>query len=244
MQKEISVIVPIHNDADVISGTIDSILDFFNKENLDGELIVVNDGGTKEGVEIVENKIKNGSNVIFISRNINKGKGYSVKEGIEKSTGEVTIFTDADLPYGTESIKKIYEKIFGNEFDFVLANRNLSGKQGMKQATMVRKIAHAVYSLFAGSLMLNFSDVSAGLKGMNRKVVEAVMPKITINRFAFDIELILLVKKFGFRIGEIPVVLQQISKSKNLSVIFDSPQMIFDVLKIVLRNWFGFYKDL
>lgn len=241
MQKEVSIIVPIHNDEDTISFTVDSIINFFHHENLDGELIVINDGGTKAGVDIVKEKIKNGSQIIFIDRSFNKGKGYTIREGVAKSSGSIIIFTDADLPYGTQSIKQMYDRLLTKEVDLVLASRNLSGRKGMEQAPMIRKIAHFVYSAFVGSLVLNFSDMSAGLKGMNRTVAEMVVPRLTVDRFAFDIELILLTKKMGFKISELPVVLQQTGKSKNLNVIFDSPQMIKDVLKIAWKNIFGVY---
>lgn len=241
VEKDLSVIVPIHNDADTISITVNSILDFFDKEAIDGELIVVNDGGTEEGVEKVEKLIKDGKKIIFVNRKINKGKGYSVREGMSKAGGDILIFTDADLPYGTDSIKKMYNLLLSGEYSFVLGSRNLSGKQGMRQATFIRKIAHFVYSVFVGIIMLKYSDVSAGLKGMRREVFDRIRDKLTIDRFAFDIELLLLVKKNGFKVGEIPVVLTQIGKSKNLNVIYDSPQMIKDVFKIVLRNMFGYY---
>jgi len=97
-----------------------------------------------------------------------------------------------------------------------------------------------VYSIFVGSLVFDYSDTLAGLKGMTREVAEAVFPHLTIDRFSFDVEFILLTKKIGFKISELPVTLQQFGKS-SLNIILDSPQMIKDVLKIAWRNRLGLY---
>ncbi|MDP2684189.1 MAG: glycosyltransferase [bacterium] len=241
MQKELSIIIPIHNDADTIGYTIDSILDFFNNENIYGELIIVNDGGTKEGVDIVNEKIKNGCNILFFDRGVNKGKGYTIKEGIVKSSGKIIFYMDADLPYGIDALKKMYNLLKTGNYDLAIVNRNLSGKDGMKQAPLIRKLAHFVYSLIVGPLVQDCTDPAAGLKGMTRQTAERFLPLLTIDRFAFDIELIFLANKLDLRISQTPAILQQSGKSKNLSLITDSPQMIKDVLKIAWRNKLGFY---
>jgi len=240
MQKDISIIIPIYNDAPTIGKTIDELFRFFDVENLDGELIIVNDGGEEYGVRLVREKMKFIDSIKLIDRKKNRGKGYTVKEGVSKSSGKIIFYTDADLPYGTESIKQMYKRLINNESDLVLANRNLSGKDGMKQATLARKLTHVVYSIFVGSLVFDYSDTLAGLKGMTREVAEAVFPHLTIDRFSFDVEFILLAKKIGFKISELPVTLQQFGKS-SLNIILDSPQMIKDVLKIAWRNRLGLY---
>lgn len=245
MEKDISIIIPIHNDADVLANTVDRVLDFFVKEKLLGELIIVNDGGTIAGVEIAQKKqAENISIIQFINRPKNKGKGFTLREGIEKSVGRAVFYMDADLPYGMAVIKQMYDKINIEKFDLVLANRNLSGKKGMQEAPFIRKIAHFVYSVIVGPLVKDVTDPAAGLKGMTRQVAKELIPQLTIDRFAFDIEFIFLANKKGLRISQIPVTLQQTGKSKNLSVITDSPQMIKDILKIVWRSKMGFYNKL
>lgn len=240
MIKDISIIIPIHNDVNTIGQTIDNVLRFFDVEKLLGEIVVVNDGGQENGVEVVKEKMKNTDRVRMIDRKENKGKGFSVKEGIGQSTGRFVFYTDADLPYGTEYIKQMYQKLQAEECDLILANRNLSNDGAMKKVPLIRKITHVIYAFFVGALIVKFSDTQAGLKGMNRKIAETIVPRLTIDRFAFDVELILLTQKNGFKISELPVVLQQSGKS-NLKIIFDSPQMIRDVFTILKNNRAGLY---
>jgi dolichyl-phosphate beta-glucosyltransferase len=240
MEKDISIVVPIYKDIKTIEKTIDRLLDFFGSENLNGEIVIVNDGGSDGSTLKVKEKMKNNDSVLLIDRDINKGKGYTVREGLKKASGRSVFYTDADLPYGIEPIKEMYKRLSSNQSDLILANRNLSGKGGIKEASLIRKITHAVYSLLVGSLVCKYSDTQAGLKGMNRSIINNVIPFLTIDRFSFDVELILLTKKKGFKIGEIPVILETSGKS-NLNIIFDAPKMIKDLLKIAIRNKFGFY---
>lgn len=240
MYKDISIIIPIYNDAANIGGTIDVIINFFHTENLDGELIIVNDGGKEDGVQIVNEKMAKNDAIILIDRKVNKGKGYTVKEGIGKSSGKIVFYTDADLPYGTEYIKQMYKQLINGEADLILANRNLSGKGSMEKMPLVRKLTHVVYSIFVGTMVFKYSDTLAGLKGMTQEVAKIVIPLLTIDKFSFDVEFILLTEKMGLRISDMPVILQKSGKS-NLSIIFDSPQMIKDVLKIAWRNRLGLY---
>lgn len=240
MQKDISIVIPIHDDANTIGKTIDNILHFFDREGLAGEIVIVNDGGRENGVQAVKEKMKDADRIKLADRKENRGKGFSVREGIKLSIGKIIFYTDADLPYGTEYIKQMYKKLNNGECDFILANRSLAGDGGMRKATFIRKLTHMIYAVFVGALIIKFSDTQAGLKGMTKITAEAIVPYLTIDKFAFDVELILLAKKNGFRIQEMPVILQKSGKS-NLSIIFDSPQMIKDVLKIVWRNRLGFY---
>ena len=191
-------------------------------------------------MQVVKEKMKNTDRINLIDRKENKWKGFSVLEGINHSVGKFIFYTDADLPYGTEYIKQMYKKLNNGECDLILANRNLSNDGAMKKVPFIRKLMHRVYAFFVGALIIKFSDTQAGLKGMNKNLAGMIVPHLTIDRFAFDVELIFLAKKNGFKIGELPVILQQSGKS-NLKIIFDSPQIVKDVFKILKNNRAGLY---
>lgn len=240
MPKDISIIIPIYNDALTIGGTIDSLLNFFIAENLDGELVIVSDGGKEDGIQVVKEKMRGSPAIRLVDRKENRGKGFSVREGMGKAAGKIIFYTDADLPYGTEAIKQMYNKLALSEADLILANRNLLGSEGMSKSSLARKLTHIIYSIFVGSLVFEFSDSLAGLKGMTRETAATILPHLTIDRFSFDVEFILLAKKLGLRIAELPVKMRESGKS-NLKILFDGPVMIKDVLKIVWRDRLGFY---
>lgn len=238
----VSIVIPIYRDATKIGRTIETLVNFLSKENIEAEIIIVNDGGQDGGVKIVQAKMKMYPLIKLIDRQINRGKGFSVREGLRAATGDFIFYTDADLPYLTQPIKKMLDCLKKGEADFVLANRDLSADQ-QEQPGWPRQITHIIYSFFVRLLIpIPFSDTLAGLKGMHKKTVQAIVPKLTIDRFSFDVELLLLAQKAGCGIKEIPVSLKNVGKS-NLSIRRDAPTMIREVVKIFLQNKRGLYEN-
>lgn len=241
MQKTISIIVPIYSDEKTIGNTIEQLILFYKIQHLTGEIIVVNDGGKDRGVEIVKEKMKQHSAVKLIERAINRGKGYSVREGLAAAQEEYIFYTDADLPYGTNPILHILEMLNQKKADMVLVNRETSTVDYYKHTSIPRHITHIIFSLFVRTLIpIRFHDTLAGLKGMRREVVRTILSKLSIDRFSFDVELILAAQKAGFFVKDIPVTLENAGVS-NLTIARDAPQMAKDIIKIFMRNVLGKY---
>ena len=243
MQPSISIIIPIYSDQEKIGPTLEALADFFNTEKFNesgSEVIVVNDGGRDNGVPIVQEKIKKYPFIKLINREENRGKGFTVRQGLKIAAGNFIFYTDADLPYLTAPIKKMLDILKNGRADLVLVNRDLSAEHN-KKPSFARQITHIIYSLFVRSLTkLPFSDTLAGLKGMSSKTVRLVAPKLTIDRFSFDAELLFVAQKSGLKIKEVPVSLENVGKS-NLKITKDAPQMAMEVLKIWYRNKQGGY---
>lgn len=211
------------------------LADFFRKEQLEAEILIVNDGGEDRGVFVVRNKMKEYPWIKLIDRKINYGKGFSVREGLRAATGDYVVYTDADLPYLTEPIKEMLAYLKSGEADFVLVNRDLV-LDGQTKPSWARQLTHIIYSFLVRTLIpIPFTDTLAGLKGMNRKTALAIVPKLTIDRFSFDVELLLLAKKAGCIIKEIPVSLKNVGAS-NLSIRRDAPSMFGELLKICWKH--------
>lgn len=241
MQKTISIIIPIYSDEKTIGSTIEQLILFYKTQHLKGEIIVVNDGGKDRGVAIVKEKMKQHSAVKLINRAINHGKGYSVREGLAVAQEEYIFYTDADLPYGTNTILQILEMLSQKKADVVLANRETSNIDYYKYTSIPRHITHIIFSLFVRTFIpMRFHDTLAGLKGMRQEVVQAILSKLSIDRFSFDVELILAAQKAGFFVKDIPVTLENAGVS-NLAIVRDAPQMAKDIIKIFIRNALGKY---
>lgn len=235
---EISIIIPVYNDAAHIGKSIDALANFIRSENLNAEILIINDGGRDATAEIVEDKSKKHPEIKFLDRQKNKGKGYSIREGLRAANGEIIIFTDADLPYGTGYFTKMTE-ILKSGADLVIANRNLapSVKSSVSDSDigLLRRLTHWGFSFLVRNLLrLRFSDTQAGLKGLRRVAAEKVLPKLKINGFAFDLELLVESQKAGLRIQEIPVILENVGRS-NIKIARDSLRMFIDIVKIWLN---------
>ena len=233
----------MYRDGTKIGQTLEALVSFLNEENLKAEIIVVNDGGQDDGTEKVREKMRAYPIIKLIDRKINRGKGFSVREGLAASKGDFAFYTDADLPYLTNPIKEMMQCLKRGEADLVLANRELSIDTIKKKPNLFRQMTHIMYSYLVRMLIpIPFSDTLAGLKAMNRKTLQKIIPKLTIDRFSFDVELILAAQKAGCVIKEIPVALKNVGKS-NLSIRRDAPKMLWEVIRICLRNKKGLYES-
>lgn len=240
MTPKISIIIPIYRDRLKIGTTIDLLANFLNKEKLTGEIIIVNDGGTDGGYDIAREKQNDYPYIKLLTHSVNSGKGYAIREGLRSAQGDFIFYTDADLPYLTEPIKKMLELIVTGTADMVLASRDLEQIQDEKP-NWTRQFTHVIYSHFVRALIpVPFTDTLAGLKGMTKAVVDTIEPKLTIDRFSFDVELLLIATKLDYRIYELPVSLKNVGRS-NLSVRRDAPEMIKEIIQIWKQLRRGYY---
>lgn len=231
MNHDVSIVIPIFRDRHKIGSTLDALADFFERERLTGEIIIVNDGGNDGGAEIVLQKQRRTPSISFISRSANRGKGFTVREGLRRARGRIIFFTDADLPYGTAPIRQMFDLLSAGGADVALANRDLEARQD-EQPAWPRLLTHALYSKFVRTLIpIPFTDTLAGLKGMNRKTLDDILPKLTIDRFSFDVELLLIAHKRGYKIKQLPVSLKNVGPS-NLKIRRDAPEMIREIIQI------------
>ena len=121
-----SIIIPAYNEELLIESTVVSISEFLVETFNEGEIIIVNDGSTDSTQAVLENLIAINSgkiNLKLLNNKQNRGKGYSIKQGILQSVGKVRIFMDADLPFRLEVIKEIHKRIMDGN-DIVIGDRN------------------------------------------------------------------------------------------------------------------------
>lgn len=163
----ISIIIPAYNEELLIESTVESISEFLEKNFNDSEIIIVNDGSTDNTKAIIENLImkNNGKiNLKLVNNKRNRGKGYSIKQGMTQSIGEVRVFIDADLPFSPEVILKIFKRIMNGD-DIVIGDRN-NPQSELVNVHPVRKLAGKVYSVFVGLVVSGgITDTQCGLKG-------------------------------------------------------------------------------
>jgi dolichyl-phosphate beta-glucosyltransferase len=173
-------ILPAYNQEERILK--ESIKKIKNAFSYSVELIIVDDGSTDNTVEVIKKESRDPK---ITKNDRNMGKGYSVKIGMLFVQGEYRVFTDADLHYGVEGIKKIFEKLKAG-YDIAIGQRINPYPQNP-----LRAYAHKAFNFFLRKyLNLPFKDVQCGLKGFRGEVAREIFKNLTINGFAFDAELL------------------------------------------------------
>lgn len=224
---KISLILPAYNEENLIKNTIIQCLDFFRQSEFKYELIVVNDGSTDRTEQI----IRSFKEVIPVSYPSNRGKGYAVKRGILRATGDYIFFTDADLSYPLENIKKAME---------IFHSTGACGVFGMRcdkntDYPFFRRIISDLFqSLVHQLLNINFADTQCGFKSFDKHTARMVFSKCQIADFGFDIEIIYHISNQNLSLASLPVTFTHRTGSRvKLS---DSVALLKDVFLLRQRS--------
>ena len=230
---KISVCIPMFNESRVIANTARTLSAYMEDNFEDYEIIFCSDGST-DGCDNIVKRLDL-PKVRVLGYEKNQGKGCAVRTAMLEATGDIRMFTDADLAYGTDVIKKVvfaFEEI--PDADLVIGSRNLS-KDGYEGYTFLRKLMSKIYIkvlCIAGGFKL--SDSQCGCKAFTGKATEEIFSRCEVNGFAFDFEAILWAVKLKKRIAEIPVKVIHHGESK-VSVIKDTLKMLRDLRRMKKR---------
>ena len=230
---KLSLIVPMYNEAAIIEATAHTYHEYLSAHFPDHELIFVDDGSADDCGAKVEALALPKTRVIRYTPN--QGKGNAVKTGMLAAAGEVRMFLDADIAYGTEVIAQA-AKLFAEhpEAAVVIGSRPLH-PEGYAGYTAVRKLASKTYIKVlnvAGGFRL--SDSQCGCKAYRGDAAQAIFSRTETKGFAFDFETILWAQKLGFRILEMPVTVVNHRASK-VHVVRDTFKMLKELRQIRSR---------
>ena len=228
----VSIIIPAYNEEKRIKKTLFLMEKELLKEKIDFEILVVNDGstdGTKEVVSAMEN-----GHIRLLSYDKNKGKGAAVKHGVYFAAGEHIVFTDADLPYMPENIGKAC-KMLREDYDLVLGSRIKS--QSGKSYPWYRTVLSKGFGALTNSVLhLKEKDTQCGFKAFRYDVAQEIFKRVSLAGWGFDVEIIFIAKKLGYKIGRLPVELFHENKISKIKVLKDAKKMAGEVFQIRKNN--------
>lgn len=230
---KISVCIPMYNENRVIAQTAKTLSDYMEAHFAEYEILFCSDGST-DGCDQTVRALEL-PRVKVIGYEQNRGKGYAVRKALLEASGDIRMFTDADLAYGTDVILQVAQAFEAHpEADMVIGSRNLN-KDGYRGYTLLRKIASKLYIrvlCIAGGFRL--SDSQCGCKAFTADAVEKIFPRCEVNGFAFDFEAILWAVKLNLKITEIPVHVINHGESK-VHVVRDTFRMLRDLRRMKKR---------
>jgi len=236
----LSVIIPAYNEEKRLPKTLKEIDEYLKKQSFESEIVVISDGSTDRTCEIVETLKSEIKNLGLICEKINRGKGYGVKIGMLNAKGKFRLFTDADNSTPISEIEKFWPE-FEKGADIVIASRDLKGAILDPPQTLFRRFVGEVFKYLRKIIvgLWEIEDSQCGFKCFKGEVADKIFPKCKIQRFAFDPEVLLIAKKIGFKIKEVPVYWKNDLRSK---VKFKSMvKMLIDLFKIRINLLKGEY---
>lgn len=204
---DISVVIPVYNEAKKIPRDVQDALAYFKKESLKGEIIISDDGSKDDTKRIVEQLLQQHEN-LRILYNPHRGKGATVREGMIQTKGKVILFIDSGscIPYEyvDEGVKLIMEQ----KTDIAHASRFLPSSKIDKPKSLFRRILSRAFRIVVPLYMGiygRYSDTQCGLKIYKREVGHKIYHACFTRGFMIDIETIIRAEKNNFTIKEFPI---------------------------------------
>ncbi len=231
---DLSIIIPVFNEESRIIETITSLADYLQQQGENYEIIISDDGSRDGGPEQVKEWFGAAEPVRLLRERQHQGKGAAVRRGVLAARGDVIIFMDADLSYPVETIGFCLDCL--QEFDIVIGSRNLPESGIEITPPPLRRLAGPVFKALVRRLALpGFTDTQCGFKGFRSAAAHEIFLSCEVNGFAFDVEVLALAQKFGYRITEVPVRLVVDSSDSHINLTTDPLRMIADIIRIRRR---------
>jgi glycosyltransferase involved in cell wall biosynthesis len=202
---KLSIVVPAYREGRHIYDNLLRLLSEVDKMGVDYEVIVVSDGNTDETVSEAERV--GSSRIKVLAYPINEGKGFALMHGISHAKGELIAFIDADMELDPRGIAMFLEIQRRDDADVVIGSKRHPESQ--VSYPPLRRIQSWVYQQMIRVLFnLDVKDTQTGIKLFRGDLLRAIVPRLAVKRFAFDLELLVVARKLGYkRVVEAPIKL-------------------------------------
>lgn len=198
----LSVVIPAFNEEKRLPGTLARVLPFLRSRGETFEIVVVDDGSKDRTAEVAR---ANGPEVRVLQNPGNRGKGYSVRNGMLNATGAWRLMCDADLSTPIEDLDTL-KAALGSDAQIAIASRAVADANVEKHQSIARESSGRFFNLLVRVLHLpGIKDTQCGFKLFSAAAAEAAFRNAKLDGFAFDVEALVLAKRAGFGIREVGV---------------------------------------
>jgi glycosyltransferase involved in cell wall biosynthesis len=236
----ISIVIPAYNESARIGRALDEVLHCIHARNWNAEIVVVNDGSSDRTAAVIQEYAALHPEVRLLQNPENRGKGYSVRNGVLHSVGEIVLFTDADLSAPIEEAERLFAALQQGA-DVAIGSRWLDRtRQTMKQPFYRQFFGRCFNGITRLVMGLPFADTQCGFKAFHRPVAQTLFQLQRIERWGFDPELLFIALKRGYTVREVPVTWGHDERSR-LSYLKDGLKMLEEIAYIRWQAFAGAY---
>lgn len=240
-ERCLSIIIPAYNEEKRLIPTLRKICAYLSRQDFSYEIIAVDDGSSDDTLKIMKDFARSNEHVVVLSNGQNRGKGYTVRNGMLAAQGRYVFFTDADLSTPIDEIEKCLPYL-ENGYDVVIGSRSLPDSDIVIHQPWYRETMGKIFNLLVNIVLLKgIIDTQCGFKGFKREAAQRIFSRCMINGFSFDVEALYLARKCNLKIKEVPIRWENSTLSK-VSPIKHSIQMFKDLLGVKIKDLQGLYR--
>ncbi len=239
---DLSIVIPAYNESRRIGPTLDAACSYLAGAGLRGEILVVDDGSSDDTAGVVARLAESRPTLKLLSNGRNRGKGYTVRHGVLEARGAVVLFADADGSTPMGEAAKLLAALGPGQADGAIGSRSLAGSDlARPQPWHRRAMGWAFRNLVRALAVRGFRDTQCGFKAFRREAAQDVFRRQTLDRFAFDVEVLFIARRRGYRVVEVPVRWLNDPDSR-VRPGRDSAHMLADLVRIRWRALRGAYE--
>lgn len=236
MRPETTIVIAAYNEEERLPGSLEKIRAYLAAEGAAAEVIVVDDGSSDKTAELTREAARWMPQLRLISYPENRGKGYALRKGVDSSRGDLVLLTDADLSTPIAELETLKEHLLRQTCQIAIGSRALPSSSIVRAQPAWRRGMGRFFNRMVRLLVIDgFNDTQCGFKLFSGEAARTLFGKARIDRFAFDVEILSLARKHGYRIAEVPVRWEN-SPASKVNPALDSLQMLGDLVRIRLSS--------
>ena len=237
-----SIVIPAYNESARIEETLERVMECVEAQGWDAEVLVVDDGSRDSTPDIVHRWMERYPRLHLVQNAGNRGKGYSVRNGLLQAAGEIVMFTDADLSAPMEEAALLFDAIEGGA-DVAIGSRWLDRARQTIHQPLYRRFFGRCFNWVTRTVMgLPFKDTQCGFKAFRRSAAQVIFRLQRIERWGFDPEILFIARKLGYKILEVPVTWGHDERSR-MSYLKDGMKMLEEMAIIRTNSIAGRYDE-
>jgi dolichyl-phosphate beta-glucosyltransferase len=238
----LSIVIPAFQEAAGIGQTLDRVRAYLDEQVFDSEVVVVVDGGRDETLALAKAAMTGWPALTVLEGDVNRGKGYSVRRGMLEACGRYLLFSDADLSTPISEVERLIAALEAGA-DVAIGSRALAGSDvRVSQAWWRRSMGRIFNHIVRLVAVSGIRDTQCGFKCFRRDAARRLFALQRIRRFAFDVELLWLARRLGYRVAEVPVIWVN-DASSGVNPVTDSFWMLVDLVRLRYDDLRGAYRS-
>ena len=237
----LSVIVPTLNEERCIGQFLDRVSAFLESHGESWEIVVVDDGSSDGTVALVE-RLKEMDPRIQLFKQPHRGKGAAVRRGMLGARGAWRLMTDADLSVSPDEWASFLGTAANTGAEVIIGSREAAGARRIGEPVSRHLVGRVFNWIVQLCVLPGIHDTQCGFKLLRADAAQTVFPHVTTDGFAFDVELLFLARRAGFRLREVGVV--WVCRKDSRVSIGRGAAAFVDVLRIRLKDWRGSYRSV
>jgi len=239
----LSIVIPAFNEERRLGPTLDRVAGYARARRLGHELLVVDDGSSDGTAALVAARARKDSGLRLVALGRNQGKGAAIRAGVLAARGRDILFSDADLSTPIEELPALQAALDAGA-DLAVGSRALDRTRIAVRQPLYREAAGRLFNRLVQLVSVpGIQDTQCGFKLFRAAAGKRLFAAQQVPRFGFDVELLYLARKAGYRIAEVPVRWVN-SPETNVRPVRDGARAFLDLALIRLYDWQGRYRGL